>query len=182
MAKISKGYIRRRLHIKGTRKKPLTTKKLMNKFSYHYGRMSEEEKLKLQEEYENYDLVFLSPKELRKAKGLTNQDKRYMIERFFGIRSGEYQEGRKNIFISNYIEALRNAGVSKIMISNVINILRNKSPQELSMLIRSGAIPNAFIFYEAMDEGERAIQLESDLAIFITEELENEEDASIDEL
>lgn len=177
MAKISKGYLKRKIAIKGSRKHPLSAKNILNKYSYHYGRMSEEEKEKIKEQYDIYDLSFLTPKELRKNKDFSIEEKRFLAERFFGFVSGKYQEAKKNIYLSNYRDALKQAGVSDKVRQNVMRVLRKKDPTELSMMIRNGIIPNAFIFYETQDEGERAILLEEDLKTFLKEEKENEKRA-----
>lgn len=188
MARLKRGYTRRKLRLTGSRLKPLTTKRLLNKYSYAYGRLTEKEKSELAKDYENYGIEMLSPKELRKAKGLTNEELRRNIERFFGMKSGTYQKARKNIFIENYIDALKKSGVSVDMQRTVRSLLKEKDPRELALLIKSGKLPSAFIFYETHDEGERAILLEDDLLTWIMDELsaknqkEKDDELKIDDL
>lgn len=164
--KAKKGYFKRRFSPKGTRKRPLTTKRLLNQFSYRYGRLSSEEKQEIERKFDEYGINFMTPYELRHAKNLTKEDIRYNIGRFYAIQTGEYEKARKDLFIQNYVKGLENAGVRESYIRRFRKIAKSLSPQELSMIVRDGSLPNVFIFYEALDEGERAYLLEDDLDTF----------------
>ena len=175
------GYIQRKVAIHGTRKKPITTSLLIKRYNRFIKNLSAESLNKLQQEHEQYGIQFMT--KIDKRLNISNKEKRYLIERTMGVYSGVYQESRKALFISNYIYALKVSGVNDDIISDIYSILYSKSSSELALIIKSQAIPSAFIFYEGGSSEERAKQLEDDLSLFIEDEnLSNNDNLSFEDI
>lgn len=167
--KLSLGYIKRKVAIHGTRKKPITTGLLIKRYNRFIKNLDNDSLQRLINEHEQYGIKFMT--KIDKRLNMSNKEKRYLIERTMGVYNGVYQESRKKLFISNYIYALKESGVSDQTISDIYAILNSKSSSELALIVKSQTIPSAFIFYEGGSSEERAKQLEDDLSLFIEDEI-----------
>ena len=154
------------IKIKGNRKHYITTKRLYKEYLDVYEKLGDEAKLLLQRERELYGIGQLSSNIIN-SKKFTTKEKRFLIEREIGLMSGQYQQGRKYEFINNYITALKGKGISSKVTKRIIDILSTLEPNELSLLIRSGILPNAFIKYKDTSSDEDISAFEDDLNNFI---------------
>lgn len=162
---LSAGYIRRKVAIHGTRKKPITTSLLIKRYNRFIKNLDNVSLQRLINEHENYNIKFMT--KIDKRLNMSNKEKRYLIERTMSVYTGNYQELKKTVFISNYDFALEQLEVDQAYRDEIYAILHSKSPKELALIIKSQSIPSAFIFYEGGTSEERTKQLTDDLEQFI---------------
>ena len=143
----------------------MTVSKLFAMYNDKLNKLSDNELERIQFDAESYG-VSLPTKEILNSD-ISTKDKRYILERAIGMISGEYQDIRKTMFISNYIYGLKSAGVSNYYISTLYTILYDMSSTDIGLIIRSNLLPNTFIYYENDNPIGRVEDLEEDLDIVI---------------
>lgn len=158
-------YLRYKLRIKGSKNDKITVSKLFAMYNDKLNKLNDNELSKLQYDIDLYG-VSLPTKDILNSD-IATKDKRYILERAIGMISGEYQDIRKTIFISNYIYGLKSAGVSNYYISTLYSILYDMSSTDIGLLIKSNLLPNTFIYYENDNPIGRIEDLEEDLDIVI---------------
>lgn len=154
-------YLRYKLRIKGSKKDKITVSKLFTMYNDKLNKLNENELSQLRYDIDLYG-VSVPTNEILNSD-ISTKDKRYIIERAIGMISGEYQDLRKTIFISNYIYGLKSAGVSDHYISSLYTILYDMTPTDIGLLIKSDLLPNTFIYYENNHPIGRVEDLEEDL-------------------
>ena len=158
-------YLRYKLRIKGSKNDKITVSKLFAMYNDKLNKLNDNELSQLQYDIDLYG-VSLPTKDILNSD-IATKDKRYILERAIGMISGEYQDIRKTIFISNYIYGLKSAGVSNYYVSTLYSVLYDMSSTDIGLLIKSNLLPNTFIYYENDNPIGRIEDLEEDLDIVI---------------